>query len=43
MLCLKIPRQHYKFIEKLRFEELIIQREEIRARYKKKYGIDPAV
>ena len=42
-LCLKIPRQHYKYIEKLRFDELIVQREEIRERYKKKYGIDPAV
>jgi len=23
-LCLKIPRQHYKYIEKLRFDELIV-------------------
>ena len=42
-LALRIPRQHYKYIEKLRFEELIEQREEIRDRHRKKYGIDPAL
>jgi hypothetical protein len=41
-LALRIPRQHYKYIEKLRFDELIEQREEIRARFKKKFGIDPS-
>jgi hypothetical protein len=40
-LALRIPRQHYKYIEKLRFEELMEQRDEIRARLKKKYGVDP--
>ena len=40
-LALKIPRQHYKHIEKLRFDELMAQRDEIIARLKKKYGIDP--
>ena len=27
--ALRVPRQHYKFIEKLRFEELMKQRDEI--------------
>ena len=42
-LALRIPRQHYKYIEKLRFEELIEQREEIRVRFKRKFGIDPSM
>jgi len=42
-LALRIPRQHYKYIEKLRFDELIEQREEIRARHRRKYGVDPSL
>jgi len=38
---LKIPRQHYKYIENLRLEELVSQREEIIKKLKKRYGIDP--
>lgn len=40
-MALRIPRQHYKHIEKLRFEEIKKQRDEIVAKLKKKYGIDP--
>lgn len=40
-LALRIPRQHYKHIEKLRFEEIKKQRDEIVIKLKKKYGIDP--
>jgi len=40
-MALKIPRQHYKHIENLRFEEIMKQRDEIIARLKKKYGVDP--
>jgi hypothetical protein len=40
-LALRIPRQHYKYIEKLRFEELMEQRDEIVEKMKKKYGVDP--
>ena len=40
-MALKIPRQHYKHIEKLRFEEIMKQRDEIIAKLKKKYGVDP--
>lgn len=40
-LALRIPRQHYKHIEKLRFEEIMQQRDEIVIKLKKKYGIDP--
>lgn len=39
--CLKIPRLHYKHIEKLRFEEITKQRDEIIQRIKRRYGIDP--
>ena len=40
-LALRIPRQHYKYIEKLRFEELMEQRDEIVKKLKKRYGVDP--
>ena len=40
-LALKIPRQHYRYIENLRFEELMKQRDEIIEKIKKRYGIDP--
>lgn len=40
-MALRIPRQHYKHIEKLRFEEIMKQRDEIIIKLKKKYGIDP--
>jgi hypothetical protein len=40
-LCLRIPRQHYKYIEKLRFDELLEQKKEIVKKLKRKYGIDP--
>ena len=40
-MALKIPRQHYKHIEKLRFEEIMKQRDEIIVKLKKKYGVDP--
>lgn len=40
-LALRIPRQHYKYIEKLRFEELMEQRDEIVKKHKKRYGVDP--
>ena len=40
-MALRIPRQHYKFIENLRYEELIAQREEIVEKMKRKYGVDP--
>ena len=39
--CLRIPRQHYKHIEKLRLDELAKQRDEIIKKLKKRYGIDP--
>jgi len=38
-LALRIPRQHYKHLEKLRFEEMVEQRDKIIAQMKKK-GID---
>jgi len=38
-LALRIPRQHFKHIEKLRYEEMIEQRDEIIKKMKKK-GID---
>ena len=38
-LALRIPRQHFKHLEKLRFEEMIEQRDEIIKKMKKK-GID---
>ena len=40
-LALRIPRQHYKFIEKLKFEELMEQRDAIIKKMQRKYGIDP--
>lgn len=40
-LALRIPRQHYRYIENLRFEELMQQRDEIIEKIKKRYGIDP--
>ena len=40
-LALKIPRQHYRYIENLRFDELMKQRDEIIEKIKKRYGIDP--
>lgn len=39
--CLRIPRQHYKRIEKLKFEELVEQKNEIKKKLTKKYGYDP--
>ena len=39
-LALRIPRQHYKYIEKLKFEELMKQRDEIIKKLKKKFGVD---
>ena len=38
--ALRIPRQHYKFIEKLRYEELMSQRDEIILKFSKKFGVD---
>lgn len=38
--ALRIPRQHYKFIEKLRYEELMSQRDEIIKKFSKKFGVD---
>ena len=38
-LALKIPRQHFKHIEKLKYEEMLEQRDAIIAKFKKK-GID---
>jgi hypothetical protein len=38
-LALKIPRQHFKHIEKLKYEEMMEQRDLIIAKFKKK-GID---
>jgi hypothetical protein len=38
-LALRIPRQHFKHLEKLRYEEMIEQRDEIIKKMKKK-GID---
>lgn len=40
-MALRIPRQHYKHIEKLRFEEIIKQRDQIIEKIKKRYGVDP--
>lgn len=40
-LALRIPRHHYKHIEKLKMEELAEQRKQIVKRMKKQYGIDP--
>ena len=37
--ALRVPRQHYKFIEKLRFEELMKQRDEIIKKCMKKFGV----
>ena len=37
--ALRVPRQHYKFIEKLRFEELMKQRDEIIKKFMKKFGV----
>ena len=39
-LALRIPRQHYKYIEKLKFEELMKQRDEIIKKLKRKFGVD---
>ena len=38
--CLRIPRQHFKFIEKLRLEELMSQRDEILKKMARKFGVD---
>lgn len=40
-MALRIPRLHYKHIEKLRFAEIMQQRDEIIGRIKRRYGIDP--
>ena len=40
-LALRIPRIHYKHLEKLRYAEIMEQRDEIIARLKRRYGIDP--
>lgn len=34
----QIPRQHYKYFKKVRFEEVKIQRDEILTKLMKKYG-----
>ena len=39
-LALRIPRQHYQYIEKLKFEELMKQRDEIIKKLMKKFGVD---
>ena len=39
-MALRIPRQHYKYIEKLKFEELMKQRDEIIKKLKRKFGVD---
>lgn len=36
--ALRIPRQHYKFIEKLKFEEIMKQRDDILTKMTKKFG-----
>ena len=41
-MALRIPRLHYKHLEKLRFEEIMQQRDEIIERIKRRYGIDPS-
>ena len=38
--ALRIPRQHYKYIEKLKFDELMKQRDSIIKKFMKKFGVD---
>lgn len=38
--ALRIPRQHYKFIEKLKYEELMRQKDDIVAKFCSKFGVD---
>lgn len=38
--ALRIPRQHYKMIEKLKYEELMVQRDEIIKKFSRKFGVD---
>lgn len=40
-MALRIPRMHYKHIEKLRFAEIMEQRDAIIQRIRRRYGIDP--
>ena len=39
--ALRIPRAHYKHLEKLRYEEIMEQKDKIVARMVKKFGVDP--
>ena len=39
--ALRIPRNHYKHLEKLQYEEVLEQKNKIVAKMIKKFGIDP--
>ena len=37
--ALRIPREHYKFIDKLKYEEIVTQRDQIIAKVQKAYNV----
>ena len=41
--ALRIPRNHFKHLEKLRYEEVMEQRDKIVAKLIKKFGFDPTL